>query len=325
MKKSTLLLIPALLGILLGGCNKNDPTTIDDDGPVCTGDTCENPKALSVNYKAPFYLKVGETVTLQVDPSPVEHVAPEKLLFSWEITSGKNNCDISVIEGDSLKTRKCTVTGKKAGMSIIKTTNTYDTSLNKTFTIYIVDLADGDYLYQYPGNTGDKKILGYDKDEYPNGKLDGTTDLNGISWDYERNRIVYLANSSQALQIGKGCKPENNEYENAEDLTLKSKNTKKIKQINVETASADSLCDFTIKIGGITYLSTKAPKRNDSACTILTTGVIANGAQGDIELKWDNPEYDAECANPESDKFISQYYKGPGAIYFKSIYIQYEE
>lgn len=321
MKKSLFVIIPALLSMGLCGCDNDKEITNQE--VICQGDKCSRIKSITLNEKCPFYLAVGSKKKLSITVANTSKIDDSLKIFNWS-SSNKSVVDLKVIDQATRKTLDCEVTAKKTGTAVITAVNTFDSTVAAVFTINVIDLKSTDYLWQ-SDNKNDKNQFGVDNN-HPNGttglEKDASATLNGYKWNYERSRDVKLENDAGSIKFGKGCDRSKDEYYNAEDLTLSIHNERRVKSITVETASAYSLCEFSIKVGSDKPVETFAPKRNGNSTSMITTHDFLNGLTGDIELKWVNPPYNFDCDNPDSDYYDINY-KGPGAIYLRSIYIQY--
>ena len=199
---------------------------------------------------------------------------------------------------------------------------------HKLYSKYKVSEKNQFYNPSYTLNEELHKVSGnVSGDGYPS----GTAYLNEMEWQFIRSRadgnqelkLNAAASSESALKFGKGDA-------DAENLTLKTTTNKKIKRITVETASANSLADFTIKFNDESKLSRKANKlyidsargKNTKIWTEQNEYIVEfdGDISGNIEFSWINPQFDetAYLADPYG-------YKGPGAIYVKTIIIEYKD
>lgn len=283
--------------------NPDDPEACDKDDDVCraekSGSVAEN------TPKYPFYLKVGEQKKLKTKMKDSSII--EEKYFNWE-NQDPEHIELKIDEKDG---NTAYVTAKVApaeGFSKIKVINKAAPSVTGEFNAKVIDFDDvNEYLWQC-GDTVDRKPFGYvSTKENPAGVQSGVATLGDLDWEFNRSAVRALNSGNGALAFGKGKAPES--------FTLKTANTRKVKQIIVEHASANSLAKLSVSIGETTFMPVSAPKPNNSKLTYST--IDCSSAKGDIKLSWETPEYDPSREG-EAD------YKAPGATYLKSIRIIYD-
>ena len=163
MNKKSLLIFPICL--LLAGCQiklfgktikifemnsqqeqKEDENKDKDNTPepgpedITPEDPTTHATSCSATPNAPFYLKVGESKTVEMSLSPSPSKDEEKI-FEWKLSGNSASYVVDT------NTRKAVVTGVSAGTSYLTATNTFNDNLKKTFTINVIEFDEQkDYL-----------------------------------------------------------------------------------------------------------------------------------------------------------------------------------
>lgn len=300
MKKQFLLLIPSLFLVCSCGEKKTNPIIDDDDEEIT-----EKIHATSVSGDptSSFYLKVGKTRTIKATLSPSPTLDKEKT-FSW---TNSNASALSYTVSED--TRSATLEGKAAGKSTLVATNDYNEELKRNFYANVIEFDENkDYLWEYA--SADRAQFGYNSTDAKVGTASGTANLGGMQWAYTRSNTESLQSASGSVGFGKGQAPELN-------VNLVAQNTRTISKIVVETASANSLAQCTVKIGDTSVIDAKAPKLDSTNnCTALSSADKLN-LSGNISISFQNEAYDPNRADDPT-------YKAPGAVYLKSILIYFE-
>ena len=320
MNKKSLFIIP--LCVLLSGCKfnlfgktikifeKDTPSEKEEEKEqiipedITPEEQTQHATSISMDPKAPFYLKVGESRDIKVTLSPSPTKENEKE-FTWKLQG--NFISYEVKENE---TNKVTVTGLEPGISYLTATNSYNEDLTKTFTIKVIDFDDEtDYLWQYD-STSDKNQFGYTS-ENKNGNESGVANLNGIEWSFERSNVTSL-NTSQSgyLGFGKGSEPETH-------IHFETENARTVNFISIEATSANSLATMTIKVGEAVYLDNVVVPKLSEEIEPLSSGEIV-ASSGKITIDIYTPEYDKNRAEDPT-------YKKPGGFFIKSILIDFNE
>lgn len=316
-----MLLLPILGSFLLTGCKfslfgktiylfekpkDKEPVVIPDVDPE---DMHQHATSLSYSTgspSAPFYLKVGETRNIGVTLSPSPDLDSEKTC-NWKIDNAES-VDYVV---DSTDSKKVTVTGLKTGTSKLTATNDYNRNLTYTFTIKVIDYdEDNDYLWQYTSE--DRKGFGYIYQVRPEGVTEGDASLNGINWHFTRSKAVTLQSSMGAVGFGRGGEPETH-------IHLECDNIRTVENFTIEAASANSLAKMTVKVGDTVFINdaTVPADYYDTIGTIYSDKDVTPST-GKIEIDIVTPEY-------EPAKEVDPTYKKPGAVYLKSILINFAD
>lgn len=263
---------------------------------------------LSGDPTAPFYLKVGEEKIIKAKLSPAPS-RPEEKTFTWT----KSN-DNGIITPDKSNTANAVVQGIQEGKVIYTATNDYNNGLVRNFTANVIDY-DEDNMYLWEYQSSDRAKFGYvNKEGQKAGVTDGTATLGTIDWTFHRSETNSLQSNKGGVGFGKGKKPETL-------VQLTSHNDRQIKKIVVEAASANALANITVKIGDNEVINKKTPSYSEpaiGAVSYIDDEMEPKKLTGDISIQFDTPEYDT---NKEDDPS----YKAPGAVYLKSIWIEYYE
>ena len=310
MKKRTLTIIPALF--LLFSCKapdifsnlfkKENSTSIED---VEVDELTKHATSMSVDPKVSFYLKVNEEKDIKVTLSPSPALDEEKETI-WTAANDKIK-----VEVDSKNPLKAKVKGLTAGKTEITCQNVYNPNFKKTIPIQVIDFdEENDYLWQY--ETSDRAQFGYDNNNAKTGIERGTANLGNMSWNFERSATTSLQSDHDSIGFGKGKEPETL-------VKLKNINTRKVKKIILETSSANGLANCTVKIGENTVINEKSPEFYDDKFGVLSSNDNL-GLVGDISVIFETPEFDSDAYDADPI-----FYKAPGAVYLKSIYVMFEE
>lgn len=254
----------------------------------------DEPKKLAVKVEPP-----------QNSDTSVDDIPAFKKTFTWKMNV-EGVVKLDLIESEKKPTMAVNVTPLKVGEVTITAVNDFDITLKKEFYIKVIDVIEGDYFWQYNSDE-DKVKFGYSSDNKA-GNSEGIANLAGLDWEYERTAKSFNTSTGNTLGFGAGGFDENLQPK-FEDVRFTNRNKKTISRIIVDTASADSMADFTVTIGGTIVIDTKAPKLTSNRdTTSLDSGEISEPLKGDIVLNWDNNE-EENC----------------GAIYIKAIRICYVE
>ena len=144
--------------------------------------------------------------------------------------------------------------------------------------------------YKWVSASEDAQIFG--------SNTNGTATLNGLDWEFTREKANFCNYTSSTLQFGK-----NGGSDGA--ITLVNKNTKNIKYIKVECASYNATSNIKISIGEEIYLnSTKTAKWSNNKTGVVGGTVLSTPISGDVKIEF-----------TASNR----------ALYLKSIELQYEE
>ena len=295
----------------------NDPCPegecIDEDGDgFC--DNCGYPVDIQHGVKvtgepsAPFYLKVGDVknIRAKLDPSPDRK---EEKTFTWTKSNSNGN-----ITPDSSNTANATVEGVKEGSVVFTATNDYNQTLIRRFNANVINYDD-DNMYLWEFQKEDRAKFGYVNEEGKKaGVKDGTATLGDINWTFHRSDTFSLQSQKGGIGFGKGGKPETL-------IQLSSHNERQIKKIVIETASANALSNITVKVGDNIVINEKTPSYSDEfigSVSYRDNNDTPQKLTGDISIQFDTPNYDESRADDRD-------YKGPGAVYLKSILIEYYE
>ena len=292
-----------------GGKNNNDNSKTDP--PIEDVDVDENKHAnsISADPSAPFYLKVDEKRQIKVTLSPSTGLRDEEKTFTWKIAKGNGVSIPSGVTGNAIE-----VTAIKASSgNVITATNDYNPSLNKSFTINVIDFdEENDYLWQYDAQ--DKYQFGYTGTgaEEARGNDNGEVVLNGITWSFLREPQAKTINVSQSgcIGFGSGGKPETHlHFETEVDRT--------VEKITIEASSANSLGKMSISVGETSYMTDAVvPKVVDKAVGFLSTDDVETPVSGKIQIDVNTPD-------PEPGREDDPDYEAPGAFFLKSILIHF--
>ena len=144
--------------------------------------------------------------------------------------------------------------------------------------------------YKWVSASEDAQIFG--------SNTNGTATLNGLDWEFTREKANFCNYTSSTLQFGK-----NGGSDGA--ITLVNKNTKNIKYIKVECASYNATSNIKISIGEEIYLnSSKTAKWSNNKTGVVGGTVLSTPISGDVKIEF-----------TASNR----------ALYLKSIELQYEE
>ena len=264
--------------------------------------------SISGDPSAPFYLKVGQEKTVKATLSPSPERAEEKT-FTWK--KSNNNALITV---DKSNSAKAIVQGIQEGRVVLTATNDYNPALARNFTANVINYDDDNmYLWEY--QSSDRAKFGYVNEAgKKQGDTEGIATLGTIDWAFERSSAISLQSNKGGLGFGKGSKPETL-------VTLTSHNDRQIKKVVIETASSKALANITVKVGDNEIINRKTPNYSDDAIgSVLYEDDEMNPKKytGDIKIQFDTPEYDSTRAEDPT-------YQAPGAVYLKSIWIEYYE
>jgi len=307
MKKKALLLIP--VSFLICSCSlfgKKDNGSDTDIPDVPPDDTGQHATKIDLDPSAPFTLKVGESRELKVsfDKTPTND---DEKIFTWELSG-----DAISYQVDQTNTRKAVVTGVKEGECSLKVTNTYNHLLSKSFSISVIDFDESkDYLWQY--ESSDRAQFGYENVEGKKaGVAEGDATLGSMTWHFIRSEVTSLQSSMGAVGFGKGQAPETH-------IHLETENTRLVKGMTLEAASANSLAKMTIKVGDTVYMNEKVVERASyDVIGSMSTDKVETPSSGKIQIDVYTPAFDG-------DKIDDPEYKAPGAFYLKSILIRTED
>ncbi len=302
-----------------------DPIIIPDEDPCPEGtcvdenqdgvcDVCGYPvdiqHGVSVggDPSAPFYLKVGEskTITAKLTPSPDRD---SEKTFTWKTSNSR----IASVAAKSASA-KADIEGLSEGNVTFTATNEYNPALVRNFEATVINYDDENmYLWEY--QTSDRAKFGYvNEDGKKAGVADGVANLAGLDWTFHRSEVKSLQSKQGGVGFGKGSDPE-------KLVTLKSTNTREIKKIVIETASANSLANITVKVGDNEVINKATPKFSSAAIgsvSYVDSEENPSKYSGDILIQFDTPAFDESKLEDES-------YRAPGAVYLKSIWIEYYE
>lgn len=281
----------------------------EDEDMLC--DICGYPmeykhaKSVGGDPSAPFFLKVDEEKEIKVTLDPTPTRAVEKI-FTWK----SSNDAIASVEVDPSNTAKAKIVGKKAGKVTFTATNTYNpNTLFRKFEATVVDF-DEDNMNLWEYKSEDKSQFGYTSSN-KQGVASGTAVLNGLSWEFTRSEAISLNLSKGGmLGFGKGSEPETL-------VKLVNHNLRKVKNISIETCSANGLAALTVKVGDTTVIEGSTPSSNKDSFPAMSSGALEN-LTGDISIQFDTPAMDP--TRVEDDTYLK-----PGSVYIKSIWITYEE
>ena len=323
MKKSLLLLIPSLF--LVAACGKEPAGPVEPDKKPCNPGPCvdadedgfcdvcgypvelKHATSVSGDPSASFYLKVGEEKNIKATLSPTPTRKSEKT-FKWK-TSSSSIATVTPQED----TAKAVVKGMKTGSVVFTATNDYNTDLVRQFYANVINYDDANmYLWEYKSE--DRAKFGYvNVDGQKQGVPDGIARLGIIDWTFHRSNTTSLQSASGSLGFGKGDEPETL-------VTLKAENDRPIKKITIETSSANALSNVTVKVGDNEVINSVTPKYVQGepmgSVTYVDETEAPNKYNGDILIQFDTPEFDPTRADDPT-------YRAPGAVYLKSIWIEY--
>lgn len=323
MKKSLLLLIPSLF--LVAACGKEPAGPVEPDKKPCNPGPCvdadedgfcdvcgypvelKHATSVSGDPSASFYLKVGEEKNIKATLSPTPTRQIEKT-FKWK-TSSSSIATVTPQED----TAKAVVKGIETGNVVFTATNDYNTDLVRQFYANVINYDDANmYLWEY--KTEDRAKFGYvNVDGQKQGVPDGVARLGTIDWTFHRSNTTSLQSASGSLGFGKGDEPETL-------VTLKAENDRPIKKITIETSSANALSNVTVKVGDNEVINSVTPKYVQGepmgSVTYVDEIEAPNKYNGDILIQFDTPEFDPARADDPT-------YRAPGAVYLKSIWIEY--
>lgn len=319
------------LGIGLNQGNKDNP---NPPAPVYDGDPCPPGECIDANFdgicdncgypvemehstsisgdpSAPFYLKVGQEKDIKATLNPTPDRDEEKT-FTWKVS----NKNVANFTSQDVKQNKNRVVGVTPGKVTFTATNDYDNSKKRDFNATVINF-DEDNMYLWEYNKDDRAKFGYVNEQgMKAGISDGVATLGNINWKFHRSETTSLQSNKGALGFGKGSAPET--Y-----IKLSSTNTRQIKSIVIETASAKAMANITVKIGDNEVINKKTPNyADDFIGSVSYSDNIENPSKlsGDISIEFDTPAYNAAEAEAHPDT-----YQAPGAVYLKSILIEYYE
>lgn len=288
-----------------GTCVDNDHDTLCDVcGYQCVFDFNHATKCKGdPNYS--FQMGVGESKVIEATLDPVPYKYSERD-FTWELS----NQNIISYEINPEKSAQVTVKALKTGTVKLTATNTYNTELSHVFEIRVIKYdAESMYLWQYNTDAGDRAQFGYDSKINTSGTKSGTAILGGLKWAYDRSAVNSLQSDKGAIAFGKGKAPETS-------VKLVAKNDRKIKRVSIETASANGLATAIVKIGDTKVIEKATPASNDGIGEIRSS--LLEDLEGDISIEFVSPEFDISKAEDPN-------YRAPGAVYLKSIFIEFTE
>lgn len=327
------ILLLSMGGLLFAGCNKDtedtgggsnvnpnpqacpEGTHIDSNKDnVC--DVCGFPvdkksaNTISADPSAPFYLKVGQTKTIKAKLSPTPEHDEEKT-FTW-----KNPKPTIAKVTPQSESKNADILGLKEGEVKITAVNDYAPEFEVDFHANVIDFdEDNMYLWEFDSSR-DKPQFGYENvDGKKAGTTDGTASLGNLDWVYHRSAANSLQSSKGAVGFGKNTMPETL-------ITLNAHNERPIKKIVIETASKDSLANITVKVGDNDVINRKTPSYSDDfigSVSYRDSSTEPKKYNGDISIRFDTPEFNAVEAEENPN------YREPGAVYLKSIWIEYYE
>lgn len=281
-------------------------------------------KSVSPSLKAPYYFVLGSAakkVTLTPNAptgANATDIPAEQKLFTWSIDK-EGIISFTDASEKGKPTLAVNVTALAVGEAVLTATNTYDPSIKTDIYFKVINVNQGDYLWQYESSF--RAQFGYKTQEATAGTKEGDAILGDITWHYERNRVVSL-NTTLSGAIGFGKKATAKEPQNSESITLTSVNTKKVSRIIVDTASTNGLATLDIKVGEVSLIN--GPQKVEAAlenndCLSIDTGVLTNAVEGDIVLEWQNPDFDPAI------HIVDKVEKGPGSVFIKAIQVMYAE
>lgn len=324
----------ALIATTLTSCGNDDPSYYDLDDTVfedvdltCDGDECVLSNLYSSKIDAkiqqsgswPYFIKVGETLTVNAPPENAKTISEDQRKFTWE-TEDDAYLKIAEKKGYYGGNYKAEITALRSKstykqLSNVKATNVYTPGLYANFNFRVIDFDPNTmYLWQSlqmkSSDTTPSALFKADPESDGSIKKENLVlgSDNSLKWTLTRDQSNSCTGSSGGVQLGANEKPEN--------ITLKCSNTRKVSRIIVETASKRSQATFSVKIGGSTVHSSKLKDIYFGEYPFVDVGGIDK--TGDIELNWTTPKFDVE-------KIEQSNYVIPGATYIKAIWITFAE
>ncbi len=205
------------------------------------------------------------------------------------------------------KETEATVTGKAPGNAIITATNKYNSNLVRTFELKVIQYdEDNNYLWEYTSE--DRAQFGYSSDNKQGNKT-GVARLSGLDWTFERDETNSLQSLNGGIGFGKGKEPEN--------IHLEAETNRAINGIIIETASANSLANMTVKVGDNEVINCAVPKSVDKHCSEISALNLEN-LTGKVSIDFVTPKFDPSKEGDDT-------YLEPGVTVLKAIWFQYAE
>lgn len=306
MKKTAIILFPALAALILCGCGKRGGDSTSNSSIVTTSSpsssssstSATGPKpadqhvtGISISPTKPFMAQIGDVRKFNVshEGSPTDQT--EKSV-TWSL-SDKNIASLELIETTGGYFYNAQVTFLKEGKVTITVTSDYNTKLTKSVDVTVVSQSEYNYLWNCA--EGDKtKFTKIDPNQPTPQLIEDDVTLNGLTWHVKRYEATKDAYGSQNIQFGYGDK------EGQIDFTLV--NTKEVESIQVgcsskaETIGIDpetgreiqadyGSSKLTIKVGDETYLS---PTNTAKGTTpeALSTPSRSSYSSGNITLSF---------------------------------------
>lgn len=277
MKKSALILLPAMVALMLAGCSKNGgessstatsdtPTSATTTQPTSSSGTPTTPKpadqhvtGISVSPSKPFTVQVGETkkFTVSHEGSPTDQ---NEKAVTWKV-SNDNLASIELV-GTSQYYKNADVTFLAPGKVTVTVTSNYNSQFTRSVEVTIVE--NNDYIYLWNCQTGDKgKFTKIDEDLPLPQYIEDDVDLNGLSWHVTRHEASRDVYGSQNLQFGYGDKEGTIELSlinNREVESIQVSCSSKAEVIGKDDKGYDITADYgsskiSIKVGDSMYLN----------------------------------------------------------------------
>lgn len=290
MKKSLIILFPALVAVALGGCHggggeessesstTSTTTTSASSKPTSSGDPTtptgadQHVTGINIDPTKNFMTQVGLTrlISVSFNGSPTD---PTEKAVKWEV----DKPSIAKIElVDKGYYTNANVTFLTTGTVKITVTSQYNTMYKKSVEATVVD--NDEYTYLWNCAKDDKgKFTTIDASDPVPIVTDDNVELNGATWNVKRYAAYKSAYGSQTLQFGYGSK-ENGEGQI--DFTLA--NSKEIEFVEVG-------CSSKAKVIGQDDQGHDITEEKGSSKISISVGGTSYLTNGDT-VKGDNPE-----------------------------------
>lgn len=312
MKKPALVLIPALIALLVGGCqsrggDSQSETTNTSSAQPTSSTTSETPTkpepadqhvtGISISPTKAFVTQVNNVRVFKVshEGSPTDQT--EKAV-TWSV-SNPSIAKLELIEGGSEYYKNAQVTFLAVGNVTVTVTSQYNSAFTKSVTARVVESNDYTYLWNCTDKDKGKFTKVEPSDTQPPLEepvvTEDDVELNGLSWHVKRYAANKDVSGSQYLRFGYGDKVGEGQI----DFTLA--NTKEVESIEVGVSSKAKVIGkddkgyditedigsskLTIKVGETTYLDKGDTAKGDNP-EATSTPALKSYDNGDILLSF---------------------------------------
>ncbi len=268
-----------------------------------------------------YSIKGESFIVKTISISPNLSIPAEELVFSYEI----NKTGIVAITPSS-DTRQVNVECIESG-DVTLTVYSWEKRYSKKLTIRVLPNDGSIDLYQPEVSSGsvknsEKAKFGWVSGEVPGGTASGDAELGAYVWHYEREQVgASITGGSGTFKFGTGTGPEGK-------MTFSTNFTRKIKEIVIQCSSAagkDPETGYTLGYGSSTF---NAWFGTNEYLSRTVDGTTYQPGEECHTAKYSSDEivqYHIINCEGKSGNFAFELGASVGAIYLKSILIEYSE